>query len=125
MPEYKKDPGDGNADSGGKWTGMCGDDRDSGWSKLPIIGEWSDAKLKKAPCRYSGSAYLKNMIIAGHNYRTIFRHQAPESGDRGVYGCGMENVFSYEVTEIETVGGYDIEKMEDGGLGSDAVYLHE
>ncbi|SCI16288.1 Sortase (surface protein transpeptidase) [uncultured Clostridium sp.] len=83
--------------------------------KLPVISEWSDAKLKKAPCRYSGSAYLKNMIIAGHNYRTHFSGiKRLNPGDSVVFTDADGNVFSYEVTEIETVGGYDIEKMEDG-----------
>ena len=83
--------------------------------KLPIISEWSDAKLKKAPCRYSGSAYLKNMIIAGHNYRTHFSGiKRLNPGDSVVFKDADGNVFSYEVAEIETVGGYDIEKMEAG-----------
>ena len=83
--------------------------------KLPVISEWSDAKLKKAPCRYSGSAYLKNMLIAGHNYRTHFSGiKRLNPGDSVVFTDADGNVFSYEVTEIETVGGYDIEKMEDG-----------
>ena len=83
--------------------------------KLPIISEWSDAKLKKAPCRYSGSAYLKNMIIAGHNYRTHFSGiKRLNPGDSVVFTDADGNVFSYEVAEIETVGGYDIEKMEAG-----------
>ena len=83
--------------------------------KLPIISEWSDAKLKKAPCRYSGSAYLKNMIIAGHNYRTHFSGiKRLNPGDSIVFTDADGNVFSYEVAEIETVGGYDIEKMEAG-----------
>lgn len=83
--------------------------------KLPVISEWSDAKLKKAPCRYSGSAYLKNMIIAGHNYSTHFSGiKRLNPGDSVVFTDADGNVFSYEVTEIETVGGYDIEKMEDG-----------
>lgn len=83
--------------------------------KLPVISEWSDAKLKKAPCRYSGSAYLKNMIIAGHNYRTHFSGiKRLNPGDSVVFTDADGNVFSYEVAEIETVGGYDIEKMEDG-----------
>lgn len=83
--------------------------------KLPVISEWSDAKLKKAPCRYSGSAYLKNMIIAGHNYRTHFSGiKRLNPGDSVVFTDADGNVFPYEVTEIETVGGYDIEKMEDG-----------
>ena len=83
--------------------------------KLPIISEWSDAKLKKAPCRYSGSAYLKNMIIAGHNYRTHFSGiKRLNPGDSVVFTDADGNVFSYDVAEIETVGGYDIEKMEAG-----------
>lgn len=83
--------------------------------KLPVISEWSDAKLKKAPCRYSGSAYLKNMIIAGHNYRTHFSGiKRLNPGDSVVFTDADGNVFSYEVAEIETVGGYDIEKMEAG-----------
>lgn len=83
--------------------------------KLPIISEWSDAKLKKAPCRYSGSAYLKNMIIAGHNYRTHFSGiKRLNPGDSVVFTDADGNIFSYEVAEIETVGGYDIEKMEAG-----------
>lgn len=83
--------------------------------KLPVISECSDAKLKKAPCRYSGSAYLKNMIIAGHNYRTHFSGiKRLNPGDSVVFTDADGNVFSYEVAEIETVGGYDIEKMEAG-----------
>ena len=83
--------------------------------KLPVISEWSDAKLKKAPCRYSGSAYLKNMIIAGHNYRTHFSGiKRLNPGDSVGFTDADGNVFSYEVAEIETVGGYDIEKMEAG-----------
>lgn len=37
---------------------------------LPIISEWSYAGLQIAPCRYAGSVYLENLVIAGHNYRT-------------------------------------------------------
>ena len=83
--------------------------------KLPVISEWSDAKLKKAPWRYSGYSYLKNMIIAGHNYRTHFSGiKRLNPGDSVVFTDADGNVFSYEVAEIETVGGYDIEKMEAG-----------
>lgn len=35
---------------------------------LPIISEWSYPRLRIAPCRYAGSAYLDNMVIAAHNY---------------------------------------------------------
>ena len=33
---------------------------------FPIISEWSYDALQIAPCRYSGSAYLDNLVIAGH-----------------------------------------------------------
>ena len=36
--------------------------------QLPVISEWSYPRLKKAPCRFQGSAYLNNMIIMAHNY---------------------------------------------------------
>ena len=31
---------------------------------LPIISEWNDTRLKQAPCRFQGSVYLNNLIIA-------------------------------------------------------------
>ena len=39
---------------------------------LPIISEWNDTRLKQAPCRFQGSVYLNNLIIAGHNYKKHF-----------------------------------------------------
>ena len=116
VPEYKKDPEMEMPTvevNGQECVGMI--EIPALGLKLPIISEWSDAKLKKAPCRYSGSAYLKNMIIAGHNYRTHFSGiKRLNPGDSVVFTDADGNVFSYEVAEIETVGGYDIEKMEAG-----------
>ncbi len=34
--------------------------------ELPVISEWNYPNLKSAPCRYSGSAYLNNLILCGH-----------------------------------------------------------
>ena len=116
VPEYKKNPEMGMPTvevNGQECVGMI--EIPALGLKLPVISEWSDAKLKKAPCRYSGSAYLKNMIIAGHNYRTHFSGiKRLNPGDSVVFTDADGNVFSYEVAEIETVGGYDIEKMEAG-----------
>ena len=42
--------------------------------ELPVISTWSDALLDCAPCRYVGSSYLDNLIIAGHNYRGHLAH---------------------------------------------------
>ena len=40
--------------------------------KLPVISEWSYPALKIAPCRYKGSAYSNDLIIAAHNYNSHF-----------------------------------------------------
>lgn len=40
---------------------------------LPILSSWSYPNLKISPCRYYGSVYQNNMVIAGHSYRNHFR----------------------------------------------------
>lgn len=39
--------------------------------ELPVMAEWSYEKLRTAPCRYTGSIYDNNLVIAGHNYSEI------------------------------------------------------
>lgn len=39
---------------------------------LPVMSEWSYPQLKIAPCRYAGSVYLDDMILAAHNYDRHF-----------------------------------------------------
>ena len=82
---------------------------------LPIIGKWSYASLKLAPCIYSGTAYLKNMVIAGHNYDSHFGGlKNLRYGDSITFTDFDGNVFLYKVRDIETVKGTDIEGMLDG-----------
>lgn len=40
--------------------------------ELPVMSEWSYAKLKIAPCRQLGSVRDNNLVIAGHNYNSHF-----------------------------------------------------
>ena len=40
--------------------------------ELPVLTDWSYAKLKKAPCHYYGTYYEKNFVIAAHNYKAHF-----------------------------------------------------
>ena len=93
-----------------------GDDRDSGAGAQASDHQRVERReAQESPCRYSGSAYLKNMIIAGHNYRTHFSGiKRLNTGDSVVFTDADGNVFSYEVAEIETVGGYDIERWKPG-----------
>ena len=83
---------------------------------LPVIGECeSDASLDAAPCRYKGSAYLDNMIIAGHNYRAHFGRLSNLSVGDAVRFTDMDgNVFNYEVIDFETVKGTMVERISEG-----------
>ena len=72
---------------------------------LPVMGgEWTDAKMKKAPCLYEGSAYMKNMVIVGHNYRSHFGAlKQLKSGDKISFTDMNNNVFDYEVIYMEVL----------------------
>ena len=83
--------------------------------ELPIISEWNYPNLKSAPCRYSGSAYLNNLIICGHNYTSHFGNLKNLcEGDIATFTDMDGNVFTYKMMERETLNPTDIEGMESG-----------
>lgn len=82
---------------------------------LPIISQWSYPDLKVAPCRYSGSAYLDNLILCGHNYAAHFGTLKDlNEGDPAVFTDMDGNTFSYRMVERETLKATDLEAMEAG-----------
>lgn len=82
---------------------------------LPVISEWNDTRLKQAPCRYQGSVYLDNLIIAGHNYKKHFGGlKNLQIGDTITFTDMDEHCFSYTVTALEELDGTAIEAMESG-----------
>lgn len=83
--------------------------------ELPVISQWSYPNLKLAPCRYSGSAYLNNLIICAHNYTSHFGDlKNLQNGDTVTFTDMDGNVFHYEVERLETLMPTDIEEMENG-----------
>lgn len=83
--------------------------------ELPIASEWNYPNLKTAPCRYSGSAYLNNMIICAHNYASHFgKLKNLSEGDAATFTDIAGNVFTYEMVERETLNPTDIAEMESG-----------
>ncbi len=82
---------------------------------LPIMSEWSYPKLKIAPCRYEGSAYLGNLIIAAHNYDCHFGSiKLLVPGEEVSFTDADGNEFFYEVAEVEILEPYAIEEMKSG-----------
>lgn len=83
--------------------------------ELPVFNEWSYPNLKTAPCRYTGTAYLDNMVICAHNYDIHFGSLKYLSYGDAVTFTDMDgNVFTYKVTEIETLDPYAIDEMTTG-----------
>ncbi len=82
---------------------------------LPVISEWNYSRLKIAPCRYDGSAYTDNLIIAAHNYKAHFRNlQDLKEGERVIFTDMDGNIFTYQVVEREILAPEDVEEMKDG-----------
>lgn len=83
--------------------------------ELPVVSEWSYPALKVSPCRYVGSVYQNNMVIAAHNYTSHFGQLKTLSpGDEVTFTDVDGNVFCYRVVELETLSPYAIEEMTSG-----------
>lgn len=79
---------------------------------LPIICDWSYPGLRIAPCRYTGTPYLNNMVIAAHNYGEHFgRLKELEQGDEVIFTDVAGNVFTYQVTQSEVLEPTAINEM--------------
>lgn len=83
--------------------------------KLPVISEVSNSNLNIAPCRYKGSAYQDNLIIAAHNFWSHFGYINKLAPGDVVKFTDMEgNEFIYRVSYMETIKGTSVSLMEDG-----------
>ena len=72
--------------------------------ELPILTDWSYAKLKKAPCHYYGSYYETDFVIAAHNYKAHFgRLSELRSGDIVIFTDVQGVEHYYEVVLLETL----------------------
>lgn len=80
--------------------------------ELPVLSEWSYPGLRVAPCRYSGSVYSDDMVLAAHNYPVHFgRFGSLSYGDEVTFMDVEGNLFAYEVSSIEELGPYDVDDM--------------
>ena len=85
--------------------------------ELPVLTDWSYAKLKVAPCHYFGSYYEKNFVIAAHNYRAHFaRLSELQPKDLILFTDISDNVYYYEVVLLETLPANATEEMITSGF---------
>lgn len=83
--------------------------------ELPVMDDWDYTKLKKAPCRYSGSAYQDDLVIMAHNYRSQFgRIRRLKAGNRITFTDMDSNAFTYIVAAVDVLGPYEVEEVTNG-----------
>ncbi len=83
--------------------------------ELPVMGEWSYPKLRIAPCRYTGSVYQNDMIIAGHNYDSHFgRLKELQAGDEITFTDVHGITYFYKVISQEILEKNAVEEMQEG-----------
>ena len=83
--------------------------------KLPVLSTWSYSLLKKAPCRYTGSIYLDNMVIAAHNSEAHFKKISNlQKGDIVTFTDAVGNVFTYSVAGIVLLKPDEVDNMTNG-----------
>ena len=83
--------------------------------ELPVMSEWDYTRLKTAPCRYTGSVFTGDLVIAAHNYVRHFGSLKTLSAGDAVYFTDMDgSVFTYEVSALEILSPTAIEEMTAG-----------
>lgn len=63
--------------------------------ELPVMDQWSYPRLRIAPCRYVGSVYSGDIVIAGHSYLRHFGRRAQDLAGRrrgSLHRCRWERV---------------------------------
>ena len=85
--------------------------------ELPVLTEWSYAKLKKAPCHYYGTYCEPNFVIAAHNYESHFgRLSELQIGDLVFFTDVNGTAYGYEVVLSETLPKEATKEMIAGGF---------
>ena len=85
--------------------------------ELPVLADWSYAKLKVAPCHYFGSCYEENFVIAAHNYLSHFGSLSElQPKDLILFTDISGAVYGYEVVLLETLPANATEEMITSGF---------
>ena len=80
--------------------------------ELPVIDQWSYARLKVAPCRQSGAAADGDLVIAAHNYKSHFGYLDRLEPGASVIFTDMEGtVYRYAVEGIRQLAPEDAEDV--------------
>lgn len=80
--------------------------------ELPILSDWSQSKLKIAPCRYTGSVNSKGFVLMGHNYAKGFGQlRNLKIGDTISFQDVNGTKTTYQVIEIDVLAASAVDEM--------------
>lgn len=79
---------------------------------LPVQSECTYEALYATPCRFSGSVYSGDLVIAGHSYESHFgRLDKLQPGDTLTLLDMAGNSFTFQVSCIEVMEPHSVEEM--------------
>lgn len=82
--------------------------------ELPVRSTWNYTKLKSSPCLYTGSIYSGDAIIMAHNFVSHFKPLWNAERGMEVYFTDADNnLFSYEVSQVEQLVTADLDGLLD------------
>mgnify|MGYP004584025207 FL=1 len=83
--------------------------------KLPVTSTFTYALMKVAPCRYYGTPYKKNMVIAAHNSWYHFgRLNTLKAKNKVIFTDAASNRFVYRVDAIEALRPNSVKDVTSG-----------
>ena len=82
---------------------------------LPVMSDWSYAKLQISPCRFSGSLRGEDLVIMAHNYTSHFGSLKTLTEGSQINFYDMNGViWEYEVVALDVLPGDAVEEMISG-----------
>lgn len=80
--------------------------------KTPILSETTSQLLDVAPCCYSGSFLEDNLVIGGHNYRSLFGklHHSEVGMEVNFYDV-YDKCYTYQIAKIEILNPNSIDDL--------------
>ncbi len=80
--------------------------------ELPVMSDWDYRKMKKSPCRYYGSIFTNDLVIAAHSYDDVFgRIKYLNTDDILILTDMNNNEYIYKVEMVEILEPDDVKEM--------------
>lgn len=84
--------------------------------ELPVMADWTYAKLQVSPCRQFGSSRTDDLVIAAHNYASHFGTLKDLKEGAQITFTDMDGiVVTYALTSLQTIAPTNIDAVQFSG----------